>query len=123
MKHLLLACLLTLFSFSLFAAEQGSTEAVKEVEIGKDLNRQAIFFYGFDTLKGFEEYHCIVDLGGFNLELEAVPHTKGGVQVGYKCIDYSYYLFPDESYMVDIAFKPWPSDRSLAVTSFYIKAD
>lgn len=128
MKHLLLACLLTLFSFSLLAADapqKAEQQKVlqKEAEIGKDLNRPAVYFYNFKKLEPLEEYHCIVDLGSFNYEMEAEPYTKNGVHVGYKCIDYRYNMFTTESYMVDIAFKPHPSDRSVPVTSFYIKYD
>lgn len=111
MKYLLAVALIFTSAFT-FA---------KEAEIGQDLNRQAIYFYGFDELGGFEEYSCVIDLGSFNLELEAVPHKKNGVQVGYKCVDYSYYLSPGASYMVSISLKPWPSDKAVPVTTFYIK--
>lgn len=111
MKYLLAVALL-FTSFFTFA---------KEAKIGQELNRQVVYFYGFDQLSGFEGYSCIVDVGTFNLELEAEPNIKNGVQDGYKCIDYSYYLSPGSAYEVSISLKPWPSDKAVPVTTFYIK--
>lgn len=113
MKYLLTVVML--FSVAMGVSAQ-------EVELGKDLNRDAIFFYGFDRATGFESYACVVDLGSFLYEMEAVERKDtSGNFIGYKCVDTGYYIESVPTFTVDIVLNPWPSDKEVPTTTFYIK--
>ena len=113
MKYLL--AVVMLFSVAMGVSAQ-------EAELKKDLNRDAIFFYGFDRANGFESYACVVDLGSFLYEIKAVERKdRSGNFIGYKCVDTGYYIESVQSFTVDVVLNPWPSDKEVPTTTFYLK--